>query len=124
MASVMSAITNTVPITQFNRGLAGKIFEDVKQCGAKVVMKNNAAECVLISPDEYVRLMDELNDARLLVEASERMAHFDPSTLISEKEMNRRLGVTESDLAGFDEVEIEELESSISPRSRKGLEGS
>lgn len=60
MASVMSAITNTVPITQFNRGLAGKIFEDVKQCGAKVVMKNNAAECVLISPDEYVRLMDEL----------------------------------------------------------------
>ena len=45
MASVMSAITNTVPITQFNRGLAGKIFEDVKQCGAKVVMKNNAAEC-------------------------------------------------------------------------------
>ena len=94
MASVMSAITNTVPITQFNRGLAGKIFEDVKQCGAKVVMKNNAAE-------------DELNDAHLLAEASERMAHFDPSTLISEKEMNRRLGVTESDLAGFDEVEIE-----------------
>ena len=39
MASVMSAITNTVPITQFNRGLAGKIFEDVKQCGAKVVIK-------------------------------------------------------------------------------------
>ena len=43
MASVMSAITNTVPITQFNRGLAGKIFEDVKQCGAKVVMKNNTS---------------------------------------------------------------------------------
>ena len=32
MASVMSAITNTVPITQFNRGLAGKIFDEVKQC--------------------------------------------------------------------------------------------
>ena len=107
MASVMSAITNTVPITQFNRGLAGKIFDEVKQCGAKVVMKNNTAECVLISPDEYVRLMDELNDARLLAVASERMAHFDPSTLISEEEMNRRLGITEDDLAGFDEVEIE-----------------
>ena len=107
MASVMSAITNTVPITQFNRGLAGKIFDEVKQCGAKVVMKNNTAECVLISPDEYVRLMDELNDARLLAVASERMAHFDPSTLISEEEMNRRLGVTVDDLAGFDEVEIE-----------------
>ena len=77
MASVMSAITNTVPITQFNRGLAGKIFEDVKQCGAKVVMKNNAAECVLISPDEYVRLMDELNDACVLSVAYDLMAYFD-----------------------------------------------
>ncbi len=107
MASVMSAITNTVPITQFNRGLAGKIFEEVKQCGAKVVMKNNVAECVLISPDEYVRLMDELNDARLLAVASTRMAHFDPSTLISEEEMNRRLGIKKDDLDGFDEADIE-----------------
>ncbi len=107
MASVMSAITNTVPITQFNRGLAGKIFDEVKQCGAKVVMKNNIAECVLLSPEEYVRLMDELNDARLLAVASERMNHFDPSKLISEEEMNNRLGVTESDLTDSDEVEIE-----------------
>lgn len=98
MASVVSAITNTVPITQFNRGLAGKIFEDVKRSGAKVVMKNNAAECVLLSPEEYVRLMDEVNDARLLAVATERMAHYDPSTLISEEEMNHRLGVTAADL--------------------------
>ena len=98
MASVVSAITNTVPITQFNRGLAGKIFEDVKRSGAKVVMKNNAAECVLLSPEEYVRLMDEVNDARLLAVATERMAHYDPSALISEEEMNRRLGVTAADL--------------------------
>lgn len=107
MASVMSAITNTVPITQFNRGLAGKIFEDVKQCGAKVVMKNNTAECVLLSPDEYIRLMDELNDARLAALAAERMAHFNPENAVSEAEMNRRLGITEDDLAGFDEVDIE-----------------
>ncbi len=107
MASVLSAITNTVPISQFNRGLAGKIFDEVKQCGAKVVMKNNTAECVLLSPDEYVRLIDEVNDARLLAIASERMSHFDPSATISETEMNRRLGITEKDLIGFDEVEIE-----------------
>ena len=107
MTSVMSAIKNTVPITQFNRGLAGKIFEEVKQTGAKVVMKNNTAECVLLSPEEYVRLMDELNDARLLAVASERMAHYDPSKLISEEEMNCRLGVTEYDLKDFESVEIE-----------------
>ena len=94
MASVVSAITNTIPITQFNRGLAGKIFEDVKRNGAKVVMKNNTAECVLLSPEEYVRLMDEVNDARLLTIATERM-------------VNRRLGITAEDLADFDEVDIE-----------------
>ena len=70
-------------------------------------MKNNAAECVLLSPEEYVRLMDEVNDARLLAVATERMAHYDPSILISEEEMNRRLGVTAADLADFDEVDIE-----------------
>lgn len=107
MASVMSAITNTVPISQFNRGLAGKIFSEVKQCGAKVVMKNNTAECILLSPDEYMRIMEDLNDARLLAAAAERMAHFDPNTLVSEEEMMHRLGITEEELADFDEAEIE-----------------
>ena len=44
MKSVMSALRDTVPINQFNRGLAGKIFEEVKKSGAKVVMKNNTAQ--------------------------------------------------------------------------------
>lgn len=107
MPSVVSAIRDTVPITQFNRGLAGQIFEDVKTHGAKVVMKNNSAECVLLSPDEYVRLMDELNDARLLALASERMAHFDAVTIIPEEKVWDRLGITEDDLDSIGEVEFE-----------------
>ena len=51
--------------------------------------------------------MDELNDARLAALAAERMAHFNPEITVSEAEMNRRLGITEDDLAGFDEVDIE-----------------
>lgn len=107
MASVMSAIKNTIPISVFNRGLAGKIFDEVKRTGAKVVMKNNTAECVLLSPDEYVRLMDEVNDARLLTIATERMSHYDPSTVISAADVNRELGISSEDLEGFDEVEFE-----------------
>ena len=107
MANVISAITNTVPITQFNRGYAGKIFEEVKKSGAKVVMKNNAAECILLSPDEYVKIMDELNDMRLLAIANQRMLNSDSATWISDEEMNKRLGISEEDLKGFDEVEIE-----------------
>ena len=107
MPSVLSAIRNTVPITQFNRGLAGKIFDDVKVTGAKVVMKNNTAECVLLSPDEYVRLMDAVNDAKLLALAVERMEHYDPDTLIPEEKVWERLGITDEDIDAIGEVEFE-----------------
>ena len=107
MASVVSAIRNTVPITQFNRGFAGQIFEDVKRNGAKVVMKNNAAECVLLSPEEYVRLMDEVNDARLLVLAAERAANYDPAALVPEEKVWERLGIAEEDLDAIGAVEFE-----------------
>ena len=107
MSSVVSAINKTVPISQFNRGQAGQIFSDVKNHGAKVVMKNNAAEVVLISPDEYVEIMDTLNDYLLLTMAVERMPNYDQSALISEEEMDKRLGITQEDLDSIDEVEFE-----------------
>ena len=107
MASVISAIKNTVSISLFNRGQAGKIFEEVRRSGAKVVMKNNVAECVLLSPEEYVRLVDEANDARLEAIAAKRLAHYDPDTLLSQDEVMRELGLTEQDLAGWEDVELE-----------------
>lgn len=107
MASVLSAIKDTVSIALFNRGLAGKVFDEVKRTGAKVVMKNNVAECVLISPDEYTRLMDELNDARLLAIATERISSYDPATTISQEEMDRRLGITEEEIDSIGEVGFE-----------------
>lgn len=107
MQNITSAIRDTISISLFNRGFAGKIFEEVKQSGAKVVMKNNAAECVLLSPDEYVSLIDEVNEARLLILASERMAKYDPSAALSEEEMDARLGIRPEDLKDCDGVEIE-----------------
>ena len=107
MANITSAIRDTISISLFNRGLAGKIFEDVKQSGAKVVMKNNTAECVLMSPDEYVKLMDEVNDARLLSIANKRMQNFNLENLISSEDLYKELGITEDDLEAIGEVEFE-----------------
>lgn len=107
MQNVVSAIQNTVPISQFNRGLAGQVFEDVKKYGAKVVIKNNAAECVLLSPEEYISLMDELNDARLLLLASERLQKMDSAALIPEEQVWQELGITPEDLDAVGEVELE-----------------
>ena len=105
--NVVSAIQNTVPISQFNRGLAGQIFEDVKTHGAKVVMKNNVVECVLLSPEEYIRLMDEINDTRLLMMAYERLQRLDASALIPEEQVWRELGLTQEELDAAGEVELE-----------------
>ncbi|MBR1710171.1 MAG: type II toxin-antitoxin system Phd/YefM family antitoxin [Clostridia bacterium] len=107
MLSVVSAVNRTVPISQFNRGLAGQIFSDVKKTGPKVVMKNNEAEVVILPPQEYVELMDILNDYELLSLALERMEHFDSSTLISEEEMDRELGITQEEYDSVGEVEFE-----------------
>ncbi len=107
MMNVVSAIQNTIPISQFNRGLAGQIFDDVKMHGAKVVMKNNTAECVLLSPEEYIRLMDEVNDARLLIMASERLQRLDASALVSEEQAWQELGLTQEELDAVGEVELE-----------------
>ena len=107
MANIVSAIRNTIPISMLNRGLAGKIFEEVKQNGAKVVMKNNTAECVLLSPDEYMRLMDEVNDAKLLITASQRMADAVPYDFVSADALYAEMGINKEDLDKIGEVDIE-----------------
>ncbi len=107
MVDVSGALRNTVSISLFNRGLAGKIFDDVKKQGAKVVIKNNAPECVLLSPEEYLRLMDEVNDAKLLALASDRLQHFDPKSAVPAEQVYAKLGIKADDLADADEVELE-----------------
>ena len=107
MQTIRGAIERTISISQFNRGLAGKIFEEVKRSGSKVVIKNNSAECVLMSPQEYIQIMNELNDARLLILANDRMAHFDAIKLVSQGEIDAKYGFIPEDLADADEVEIE-----------------
>lgn len=106
MNSIRSAIENTVSISLFNKGLAGKIFEEVKSCGAKVVMKNNSAECVLLSPNEYLHLLDELNEAKALAEANKRLTDIDPSLLVSLTEI-KETTLNLEELENPTEVEFE-----------------
>ena len=70
-------------------------------------MKNNSAEVVLIPPDEYVEIIDTINDYLLLTMAVERMSSYDPETLISEGDMDKHLGITKEDLDKIGEVEFE-----------------
>lgn len=107
MNMIRGAIERTVSISSFNRGQAGQIFKDVKRTGAKVVMKNNTAECVLLSPEEYIRLMDEVNDARLLTLAAERLKEFVPEKALTQEEVLQALDLRQADLEEAGEVDFE-----------------
>lgn len=105
--NIRTILEGTVPISSFNKGLAGKIFDEVKQTGAKVVMKNNSPECILLSPDEYLKLLDEVNEARLLILANQRMANFNPESLTGIEELNERYKISAEELNNTEKVEFE-----------------
>lgn len=104
---MIDALTSTIPISMFNKGLAGKIFEEVKNGEVKVVTKNNIPVCVLLSPEEYTALIDEVNDAKLLVLANERLLNFDQDSAITAEEHKKKYGITSEKLKGYEEVEFE-----------------
>lgn len=54
-------IKSFVPISRFNKGEAGKIIEEVKRDGIKVIVKNNEPECVMLTVEDYDRLVNDAN---------------------------------------------------------------
>lgn len=46
-----------VPISRFNKGEANKIFEEVKEEGVKIVLKNNQPIGVILTPEMYESLL-------------------------------------------------------------------
>ncbi len=47
-----------VPISRLNKGEAGKIIDEVKEDGVRVIVKNNVPECVMITVEEYDRFVN------------------------------------------------------------------
>ena len=107
MLSLANTITRTIPISQFNRGLAGQIFNDVKKNGAKIVIKNNIPEAVILSTDEYIKNQQEIEDLKLLLLAKERFENTSPQEYVSSETVDEMFGFNEDDLKDANEVELE-----------------
>ena len=60
-STAVKMVNSFVPISRFNKGEAGKIIDEVKRDGIKVIVKNNAPECLMITVEEYDRLVKESN---------------------------------------------------------------
>ena len=69
-------------------------MDDIKN----FAVKNNEPEVVLLSPQEYVELME---DQELFSLSLERLEHYDPSSVISSEEMDRELAFTQEELDGM-----------------------
>ena len=104
--SITSVINSLVPISRFNKGEANKIFEEVRETGFKIVLKNNTPACVLITLEVYQQMVETIEEYRLLLEAQRRMENVKPDDFISHEKVLLELGISKTDLDNTD-VEIE-----------------
>ena len=99
--NTVNVLDSIIPISQFNKGQASKIFSDVKKVGTKIVVKNNVPECILMSPQNYQQMMEEYEDAILAAEAVKRLSQ--KTKYIRQDDVMKEFGLTDSDL---DDVEV------------------
>ena len=95
-----------IPISRFNKGEANKIFDEVRVSGLKIVVKNNAPACVLLTPERYQEIMDLLDDQYLSAVAEERIKN-DNYVTHSFEEILAMDCLTIADIEAAEDVEIE-----------------
>lgn len=100
-------LDSIVPITRFNKGEANKIFSEVNKTGVKIVVKNNTPECVLISPKDYQKMVDEYEDALLFADSEKRLAKNNPQDDVPFEKVLKENGITQSDLDSIEDVVLE-----------------
>ena len=103
ISNVLDAV---IPITRFNRGEANKIFNEVKESGCKIVMKNNTPTCVLLAPERFKAMADMIEDQLLLAVAEERLK-YDSGITHSFEDILAEDGFSFADIDAMEDVEIE-----------------
>lgn len=108
MDRVAFSMSDLVAISDFNKGEAGHIFQTIKKTKkAKLVLRRNEPECVLISPERYEEIMNELEDLRDYKLAVERTISMNENECISYEEVLDSLNINKEDLEKIDDVDIE-----------------
>ncbi len=106
MAYTADILDSLVPITQFNRGQASKIFDRLHSESRLIVIKNNQPAAIILSPSEFQRLSKIEEDYTLLLEATRRLKE-DSSSTSSREEVMSELNISEAELAAAGDVVIE-----------------
>ena len=96
-----------IPISQFNKGQASKIFDRLRSEPELIVLKNNQPSAVILAPDEYIRLAEIEEDYNLLMEARQRLAANKDKVAIPAADVMKHFGISDADLEEVEEPEIE-----------------
>ncbi|MBQ6773001.1 MAG: hypothetical protein IJP48_02950 [Synergistaceae bacterium] len=98
-----------VPLSLFNEGKANEVFDEVRRTGTKLVVNDDddSAVCIIMTPEDYMRMSDDYEDIKLRAVAEDRWNNFDESQLISQEEIDREFGITPEDLEGWEDIELE-----------------
>lgn len=98
-------LQSLVPISQFNKGQAAKIFDRLHSEKELVVLKNNQPSAIILSPDEYTRLTEIVEDYYLLLETNKRMETNEKTSTFNS--VMKELEISESELLNAEDVDIE-----------------
>ena len=107
MAIAANLLQSLVPISQFNKGQAAKIFDRLRSERELIVLKNNQPSAIILSPEEYTRLTEIEEDYFLLLEANKRMEDNGNNKTLSFDSVMSNLGISEDELLDTEDVDIE-----------------
>ena len=108
-------LTRLIPISQFNKGQASKIFDRLRSEPELIGLKNNQPSAVILAPDEYIRLTESEEDYNLLIGSGkmpsavsqQRLAANKDKAAIPATDVMKHFGISDADLEEVEEPEIE-----------------
>lgn len=107
MALATDFLQSLVPISQFNKGQAAKIFDRLHSEKELIVLKNNQPSAVILSPEEYTRLTEIEEDYFLLLEANRRIEENGDKKTVSLDSVMDHLGISKEELLVAEDADIE-----------------
>lgn len=107
MALATDFLQSLVPISQFNKGQAAKIFDRLHSEKELIVLKNNQPSAVILSPEEYIRLTEIEEDYFLLLEANRRIEENGDKKTVSLDSVMDHLGISKEELLDAEDADIE-----------------
>ncbi len=107
MAFTTNILNQLVSISQFNRGQASKIFDRLHSERQIVVLKNNLPTAIIITPEEYSRLVGIEEDHLLFLEATKRVSNEKKQNTLTIETIMTELGISQTDIDNCEEIELE-----------------